>query len=104
RGEPDLLEAAILLFYFRLIFDRAYASSRRTAVLCGLLGGAAFLTKGYALYFFLLHFTFMNVLHGLLVQKDRRKTVAANFGLGILVFLLCSGPWIALMSAKTGRF
>jgi hypothetical protein len=104
RPEPDLLEAAILLLYFRLVFDRAYSSSRRTAVWCGLLGAAAFLAKGYAFYFFLLHFSTMNVLHGLLAPKGRRTAVAANFAVGMLVFLLCSGPWIALMSGKAGHF
>jgi hypothetical protein len=104
RAEPDLLEAAILLFYFRLVFDRTYFSSRWMGVVCGLLGAAAFLAKGYAFYFFLLHFTTMNLLHGVLAPKERRSAVAVNFGLGMLVFVLCSGPWIALMSAKAGHF
>ncbi len=105
REEPDLLEGALLLFYFRLIFDREYSSARRwSGVWCGALGGLAFLTKSYALYFFLGHFTLMTLFQALQGPKDRRKSIAAHFAQGLAVFLLIATPWIGLISGKLGRF
>ncbi len=103
RLGPDILVAAILLFYFASIFDRTYGQHRRAGIVCGLLGVAAFLAKGYIFYFFIAHFIAMTVLHWFREQGPDRGRILRHFAIGILIFAAGCAPWIAAMSAKTGR-
>ncbi len=104
RLGPDILVAALLLLYFATIFRRDYASKPRSGVICGLLGVASFLGKGYMFYFFIAHFVLMTGLHWFRVRRVDRARVLRHFAGGMLVFILCSAPWIWAMSAKAGSF
>ena len=68
-----------------------------TGIKAGAWGAAAFLTKGYALYFFLGHFALVNLWHA------RRKPVLRQWAAGMVVFVALSAPWFAVMSYKAGH-
>ncbi len=83
----DLLLASVLLFYFSLVFDPSYPERRAGGWLCGILGGAAYLTKGFGFPFFILHFTLSTVGHFVFNKTGRtRQQVLSNFARGMLVF------------------
>jgi hypothetical protein len=97
---PDLLVAALLTAYFALIFRDDYANSKMRGVWCGLLGGLAYLAKHYALPFFIIHFTVLNVWHYKRNQSSR--TVLLNACTGLLTCVLLALPWAGALSAKYG--
>ncbi len=98
---PDLLLCALMLFYFSVVFRQDYPAGRGPFV-CGLLGGLAFLTKAYALPFFLAHFALMNAFCAWRSRQARGPLAALCAG--YLGFLLIAAPWIALVSSKYGSF
>jgi hypothetical protein len=101
---PDLLLACILLFYFTVIFSVKYAGRINKGIVCGALGGVAYLSKSFAFPFFISHFFIMNVLHYLRNEtKEARQKVFHNFLAGFVVFSLISGVWIGLISNKYGK-
>jgi len=101
---PDLLLTCILLFYFTVIFGVNYAESTNKDILCGVLGGLAYLSKSFAFPFFIVHFSIMNALVYYRSQtKQARKRVVRNFLTGTVAFALISGLWIGLISNKYGR-
>ena len=101
---PDLLLTCILLFYFAVIFNNNYADRANKGILCGVLGGVAYLSKSFALPFFISHFFIMNVLHYFRGEtKQTKRKVLYNFLAGAVVFALISGVWIGLISNKYGK-
>jgi hypothetical protein len=100
---PDFLVSCSLLVYFVIIFDPGYADSPKQGVLCGLLGGIAYLSKSYSLPFLLFHFPLMNVLH-YVRNSQKRKSVLKGFFYGMLIFLSISILWVAAISSKYGHF
>jgi hypothetical protein len=101
--EPDLLEAALFLMYARVVIRRSYGSPG-SGIAAGALGAAAFLTKGYALYFFLGHFAFVNLLHGWRQREGSSgRPVLRQWVAGMVVFIALSAPWFAVMSYKAGH-
>lgn len=101
---PDLLLTTILLFYFTVIFNADYAGRINKGIVCGVLGGFAYLSKGFAFPFFISHFFIMNVLHYLRNEtKEAKKKVFHNFLAGAIVFALISGAWIGLLTNKYGK-
>jgi hypothetical protein len=100
---PDLLFAALLLCYFRFIFDFRFPSQRRSGVYCGLLGGLAYLTKGYGLFFFGAHFALFCALHWLRNKgREERAQLAKQFLSGLAVFFLIVLAWLIPLRAKYG--
>ena len=98
---PDLLLACILLFYHVVIFSDDYAGRTSKGVVCGVLGGVAYLSKSFAFPFFVSHFLIMNVLHYFRSEtKEVKKKVLTNFLIGFTVFAVISGVWIGLISHK----
>jgi len=97
----DLLLATVLVYYLNVIFDLGYPDSIYNGVLCGALGGIAYLCKTYAFPFFILHFFIFNVFHYL---RIKRKKVLLNFILGVLIFLIISGCWSLIISNKYKEF
>ncbi len=77
---PDVLLLALILFYLWLI--------PRSGIAAGLVAGAAYLAKAYALPFFLIHYA---------IVKRRRSLP------GICACLVVALPWIVAMSAKYGH-
>jgi hypothetical protein len=100
---PDLLFAALLLCYFRLIFDFGFPSQRRAGLYCGLLGGLAYLAKGYGLFFFGAHFALFCALHWFTNKsREARVQLARQFVSGLAVFLLIVLAWLVPLRAKYG--
>mgnify|MGYP000879450201 CR=1 FL=1 len=98
----DVLMAAILLLYFSLIFDREYGVRSKRGLLCGVLGAAAYVTKSFGLPFFVAHFVLMNALH-YLRGRDHRQRIAGHALAGLVAAVVLSAPWIAAVSAHTGK-
>ncbi len=86
---PDLLLLCLLVYY-----QNAVLSPKRNGVLIGTLGALAYFSKGYAFYFFIVHFPILMIL-----LKD--KTTLAK---GVLTFLVISSVWIFLISFHYGHF
>ena len=101
---PDLLLTCILLFYLAIIFGVNYAERTNKGILCGILGSVAYLSKSFALPFFMSHFFIMNVFHYFRSEtKQTKKKVVQNFLTGAAVFALISSVWIGLISHKYGE-
>jgi hypothetical protein len=65
------------------------------------LGGAAYLTKGFGLPFFLAHFTLSTVAHFVLnTTVQARRQVLANFARGLLVFGCVALAWGYMLDCK----
>ena len=99
---PDFLLVCLLVHYLNLIFAKDYFAGSLAGILCGFLGGFAYLCKTYALPFFLFHFFLLNGLHFFAgTGKEDKKKVVRHLFLGLTVFLMICGPWIAAISGKT---
>ena len=102
---PDLLLTCILVFYLSVIFGADYGAGMKKGIVCGVLGGTAYLAKSFAFPFFISHFLIMNVIHYFRSETiQARKKIVHNFLAGAVVFALISGVWIGLMSNKYGEF
>lgn len=101
---PDLLLLTLILFYLYVVTDPNIFTQKKIAFLSGIIGGVAYLSKHYALPFFLVHFPLMLIL----TKYTRNKGVSFKAGLvylviGLIGFLMISSPWILLMSSKYQR-
>jgi len=103
RAGPDLLTAAILLLYFGIVCASDYPAHKHAGLVCGCLGAAAFLTKGYTFYFFLLHFVVMNAWLWRQAGREARPSIMRQLATGMMAFLLLSTPWIVALSVKAGK-
>lgn len=98
---PDLLLTTILIYYLFFILNPKYPKNIKDGLVCGFLGGLAYLTKSYAFFFFLGHFTLINLINYLINSKPiiRQKILKSFLG-GLAIFLIISGIWIFLISSK----
>lgn len=104
---PDLLLAALIVLYFYLATTPDLLINKKAALLCGVVAGLAYLSKHYALPFFMVHFPATLVLMGY-AHKDKKeiaiKRIMLQWGMGMLAFILIAGPWIMVISSKYHRF
>lgn len=101
--QPDLLLLCFLVYYLNIIYKKDYPN-KYDGLLCGLLGGLAFLTKSYALPLFLATFIIFTILHYLKDSSQvKKKLIIKNFMLGLLLFLIIGGVWAAVISDKYGK-
>ncbi len=101
---PDLLVTCILVYYLYFIFSPEYSNKLLNGFLCGLLGSLAYLSKSYALYFFLAHFILFNLIYYFkALNSEKKKNILKNLFLGLIVFFIISGVWIGSISAKYGE-
>ncbi len=101
--EPDLLFACFFVYYLNIIFKDDYPN-KYDGILCGIIGGLAFLTKEYALPFFLGTFILFNILHYLKdISSAKKRLILKNLSLGLLVFVLIGGIWAGTISDKYGK-
>jgi hypothetical protein len=101
---PDGLLTCIILFYLYVIFGADYGVGVRKGIVCGVLGGAAYLSKSFGFPFFIFHFFAMNVLGFLRSESgEARKNIVHNFLVGAAAFAVISGIWIGLISNKYGK-
>lgn len=98
---PDLLEAALVLLYLGVVLPSRYAREN-VGWLAGAWGAAAFLTKGYALYFFLGHFALVSAVHGWTLPSDRMRVIK-QWAAGMVVFLVLTLPWFGAMAYRAGH-
>jgi hypothetical protein len=99
---PDLPMAAALLGYLALVRDRDGNARPRRFFLAGVMGGAAYLAKAYALPFVLAHLP-MTLLIQRWQHRQRASRIAVAWGAGMLGLALPAVPWIALLSHDYGR-
>ncbi len=95
----DLLLACFLIYYLYFIFNPNYSHYWYSGLICGFLGALAFLTKSFALPFFILHFILFNRLH-YLKNLEVRRGVIKNLFIGFAVFFIISGLWTGIISEK----
>jgi hypothetical protein len=101
---PDLLLTTLLILYLTIIFSKNYSKSISYGIFCGIIGALAFLTKSYALLFFLLHFPIFNLFQWKAnISPEKKKKVAKNLLIGLVVFFIISGVWIFAISEKYGK-
>ena len=96
----DLLLTCLLVFYLYKIFDPNYIKDISNAFVTGIIGGMLYLSKAYAFPFFIVHFSFINIIIYYNAKHNERKNGLRNFVVGIFIFLTISGPWIYLISEK----
>lgn len=102
RSNPvDLLLTCFLVYYLYFIFSPEYSQKSHYGFICGLLGAAAYLTKSYALTFFIAHFLLFNLFH-YLKEPEYKKIIFKNLTFGLAIFLILSGSWSAIISDKYG--
>jgi len=101
----DFLLLCILVYYLCVVFKIDYSNKLYHGALCGILGAFAYLTKAYALPFFITHFLTMNILHYFKKSFEANKrNVLKNAAIGFALFFLISGIWISVISNKYGYF
>jgi len=104
-NSPDLLFAALLSLYLAIIFNPVYPSSRYSGLLCGILGGLAYLAKAYGFFFFAAHFlVFSSIQWAAQKSAQRRRRIAVHFLAGLLVFCAISSAWIVVLHQKYGNW
>ena len=112
---PDIIVGACLMLYFSATLHPRLLESRWRQLLCGLLGGVAFLAKAYALPFVFVHFTFILLLRWRLDRAEKSdaapqpagresgvRALLKAWGLGMAGLLLITAPWIGVISYKDG--
>jgi hypothetical protein len=97
----DLPLTALLVLYFAIIFDPLYPDRRYSGLVCGLLGGFSYYAKGFALGFFLVHFTVCSAVHWFAHSAPAtRKRVARHFATGLTIFAALAAIWVAALYQK----
>ena len=98
--QPDLLLLCFLVYYLNIIFNNNYPK-KYDGLLCGLIGGFAFLTKAYALPFFLATFIIFNLLRYLKgIPQTKKRSILKHLSLGLLIFFVICGVWAVIISEK----
>jgi len=108
---PDVILTGLLLAYLTVISRPDLLRRKTGAVAAGVLGGLAFLTKAYALPFFLVHFPLTlwlrsgETAEGEPPRPGRRFRAALGpWAVGMAGCILVSGVWITALSVKYRRF
>lgn len=97
----DFLLVCVLVFYLNVVFKKDYPAKVSHALSAGFLGALAYFSKPFGLPFFLSHFLLMSLCHYMGISSgEDRKRVIRNTLLGLVMFSLLCGPWIALISKK----
>ncbi len=99
---PDLLFAGILLLYCQTAMN-VYQTPRNTSHWAGLFAGLAFLTKSFALPFFVFHFTALGIYAFFLSGLEKRRVIV-RYAIGVAVFSVIAISWAATLSTKYEKF
>lgn len=103
---PDLLMSAFLICYLYGVTSPNILTKKKLAFWCGVFAGLAYLSKHYALPFFLIHFPLIVVLRGYLYRDDSRilnKKVFTTLVIGFIGFLVIALPLIISYQLKYQR-
>ncbi len=104
---PDVLFAALLLWYLYLVTGPDTLSKRKVSFSCGIIGGFSYLSHHYAFPFFLAHFPVILFLRGYIDRNKKGfplKKIFMSWGVGIVGFFIIAFIWVAVVSAKYGHF
>ena len=86
---PDLFILCALILYLSIVFDPSYPARLTQGVACVLVGALTYLSKSYALPFFLFHFPLINCLYFLRnAEPVRKRHVLYNLSAGLVLFFL----------------
>ncbi len=97
----DLLQLTILIFYLSVISSENYIKKISNGFLAGTLGALGFFAKENGFFFFLIHFTLINLFYFLFFRNKKEKMkVARIFVVGFLTFILLSSVWISILGLK----
>lgn len=99
---PDLLLLCLLVYYLNIILKSNYATKPYDGLLCGIIGSFAYLSKSYALPFFITHFMIFNAIYYIKGKTKDKKNTLKTFILGLLIFVIIGGIWIYQISNKYG--
>jgi hypothetical protein len=98
-GTPDLLNAVMLVAYLYFLYDEGKNKINvKYAVIIGLLGTFAYLSKSYSFVFFLLHFSIYSIIKGIIFKE--KKILIRYSMITISIFIITSSIWIALLYVK----
>lgn len=101
---PDLLLCVMLINYLNSLLDKDFVKYRDQAITVGWYGAMAYLTKNYALIFFLVHFSISALLfYRRYKLKTKRRFMFFQWVSGILVFFIIAGSWSIIISKKYHR-
>ena len=103
---PDLILCAWLSLYFYLVTEASLWRSKWKAFGVGIVGGVAYLTKHYALPFFLLSFPLLLFLSWRRERDSWPRPLAHYIKflcVGFFGFFLIAGIWFGPLSLKYGR-
>jgi len=95
---PDIHIVCALVCYFSVIFGCNYPENIWKGILCGFIGGMAYLSKSYAFPFFICHFVILNFMH--YIKSLNKLGVIKNTVFGLIVFIIVSGCWVGIISYK----
>lgn len=97
----DLLQLTIFIFYLSIVSSENYYKKLLNGFLAGLMGALGYLTKENGFFFFLTHFSLINIYYFLCYKYRVAKiNLAKTFAVGILTFLFFSSIWIFMLGLK----
>ena len=96
---PDLLVAAVLIWYLSILVSHKSRPDWRHGLRCGALGALAYAAKAFALPFFLAHWALWGFL-----EWRRRRFSAASFAAGLAAFCVLGGLWVVALRWKYGAW
>lgn len=99
----DLLMSGLVCFGLRHLLAPDWTTSRRRQCAGGVLLGAAYLAKAFALPLAVLLICAVAVLRAWSL-KHQRRVVASAFAVTFVALALSAGPWIAILSIKFDTF
>ena len=99
---PDLLAAAVILFYLAHLTKPDYLDRRFSGVISGVVGAIGYLAKAYLFWFFLVHFLTVCVWW-LCVRKDSRRRAMAIAATALVTFFFVAAIWVIPLSHKYHR-
>lgn len=101
---PDLLLCVMLINYLNSLLDKDFVRYRDQAITVGWYGSLAYLTKAYALVFFIIHFTIsVWLLYRRYRLKTKKRFILSQWLIGIFIFVVIAGSWSIIISKKYHR-
>jgi len=101
---PDLLLCVMLINYLNSLLDKTFTKYRDQALTVGWFGALAYLTKAYALLFFLVHFTVsIWIIYRRYKLATRKRFILSQWLIGMFIFIVISGSWSFIISKKYHR-
>jgi hypothetical protein len=101
---PDLLLSTALTWYFVWVSRAIATGARRAWAVAGVLGGVAYLSKGFALPFVAAHLPLSIAFAAFAARSERRRLALAGPVVAVTAWLAIAAPWVAVISAHEGRF